>query len=289
MRVVLLGAAGQLGRELARRLPQPTTIALPREALDLREGAALAARLAALAPDAVVNAAADNRVDAAEADPRDAFAVNADAVGTLARACHGAGAFLVHVSTDYVFDGRASRPYTEDDAPNPLSAYGRSKREGERLAAAHCPRHAIVRTAGLYAAGGSRGKGGSFVERVLAKARAGEPLRVVADQVTAPTWARDVAETLAALLPRLTGDDAPTGIYHLTNAGECSWHGFATAIVALAGLSARVEPITTADLGAPAARPAYSVLADSRLAALGLAPLRPWRDALAEYLAETVR
>jgi dTDP-4-dehydrorhamnose reductase len=286
MRVAIVGAAGQLGRELARRLPPTTTVALAREDLDLRDDAAVAARLASLAPEAVVNAAADNRVDAAEADPREAFAVNAEAVGGLARACRATGAFLVHVSTDYVFDGRARHPYTEADPPSPISAYGRSKLAGERLAAAHCPRHAIVRVAGLYAAGGSRGKGGSFVDRVLARARAGEPLRVVADQVTAPTWAADVAATLTALLPRLLGGDAPHGVYHATNGGEASWHAFACAALALAGCAARVEAISSDDLGAAAPRPAYSVLANTRLAALGLPPLRPWREALAAYVAE---
>jgi dTDP-4-dehydrorhamnose reductase len=286
MRVAIVGAAGQLGRELARRLPRETTIALAREDLDLRDAAAVAPRLASLAPDVVVNAAADNRVDAAEADPGEAFAVNAEAVGQLARACRASGAFLVHVSTDYVFDGRARRPYAEDDPPNPLSAYGRSKLAGERLAAEHCPRHAVVRVAGLYAAGGSRGKGGSFVDRVLARARAGQPLRVVADQVTAPTWAADVAATLTALVPRLVGGDAPTGVYHVTNAGEASWHAFACAALALAEVPGEVAPITSDELAAAAARPAYSVLANTRLAAVGVPPLRPWRAALEAYLAE---
>ncbi len=289
MRVLVVGAAGQLGRELVLLLPASTTVALTRSDVDLRDPAALHARVAALAPTVVVNAAADNRVDAAEDDAHDAIAVNAVAAGELARASGDVGAFLVHVSTDYVFDGRAREPYTEDDTPNPQSAYARSKLEGERLVARLAPRHAIVRVAGLYAAGGSRGKGGSFVDRVLARARAGEPLRVVNDQRTAPTWARDVAAVLVRLMPRFAGGEVPGNlVYHVTNAGECSWHEFACTAIALSGLDVPVTPIDSAtaarDLGARAPRPAYSVLANTRLAALGEPPLRSWQDALAAYL-----
>jgi len=284
VRVVVLGAAGQLGRELVRVLPSAETIPLARADLDVGDTRAVAARLDALRPDVVVNAVADNRVDVAEQDPAAATAINATAVGAIARACAAANAFLVHVSTDYVFDGRAHRPYAEADAPAPLGAYARSKLEGERLARL-APRHAIVRVAGLYARGGSRGKGGSFVDRVLARARAGEVLRVVDDQVTAPTWARDVAGTLAALLPRWAAGTAPGGIFHLTNAGACSWYAFARAVLQEAGVAATVEPITSAALAAPAPRPAYSVLADTRLAALGIPPLRSWDAALRAYLA----
>jgi dTDP-4-dehydrorhamnose reductase len=284
VRVLVIGAAGQLGRELVRALPPGTAIPLGHEALDVRDAAAVAARLAAERPDAVVNAAADNRVDAAETDPSSAQAINADAVGHLARAAHGAGAFLVHTSTDYVFDGRARSPYPEAATPNPLGAYARSKLAGEHACAAQAPRHAIVRVAGLYAAGGSRGKGGSFVDKVLAQARRGDALRVVDDQVTAPTWARDVASALVRVLPRWIGGDAPAGVYHVTNAGACSWHEFARAALELAGIDAAVTPISSATLGALAPRPAYSVLANTRLAAIGEPPLRHWRDALAAYL-----
>ena len=286
MRVVVVGAAGQLGRELVRALPPTSTIALSRADLDVRDAGAVAARIAALRPAIVVNAAADNRVDHAERAPDEAVAVNALAVAALAAACRAQDAWLVQMSTDYVFDGRASVPYREDDAPNPLGAYARSKLAGELLARALAPRHAVVRVAGLYATGGSQAKGGSFVDRLLAQARSGAPLRVVADQVTAPTWARDVAAALGRLLPRFARGDAPAGVYHVTNAGSCSWHEFACAALELAGVDARVERITGAELQAPAPRPAYSVLANTRLTTLGEPPLRPWRDALAAYLAD---
>lgn len=284
VRVVVLGAGGQLGRELARVLP-PDAVHWARRDLDVRDEAAVASRLAATRADVVVNAAADNRVDAAESDPGAAFATNATGAAHVARAAAAQGSLLVHFSTDYVFDGRAGRPYREDDRPNPQSAYGRSKHAGERLVAGLAPRHVVIRLAGLYAGGGSRGKGGSFVDRVLARAEAGAALRVVTDQVTAPTWARDVAETVAALVPGWVAGRAPLGLYHLTNAGECTWHEFACAALACRGRQERVEPISTATLDAPAARPAYSVLANTRLAALDVPPLRHWRAALSAYLA----
>ncbi len=283
MRVLILGAAGQLGRELVRALPEAA--ANTRDDLDVCAAGVVAERLGVLRPDAVVNVAADNRVDHAEQQPVEAVAVNAVGAGHVAAACREAGAFLVQLSTDYVFDGRARRPYRENERPSPQSAYARSKLAGELLVQALAPRHAIVRTAGLYAAGGSRAKGGSFVDRLLAQARRGEPLRVVRDQVTAPTWARDLAAALARLLPRWLAGQAPGGVYHLTNAGQCSWYEFARATVDLAGVPATIEAVTTAELRLPAPRPRYSVLANARLAALGEPPLRPWREALAAYLA----
>ncbi|HZP43615.1 MAG TPA: dTDP-4-dehydrorhamnose reductase [Candidatus Binatia bacterium] len=284
MRIVVLGAAGQLGRELVVLLPRDETVALARHDLDVCDRDAVARRLAALAPDVVVNLAAENRVDAAEDNPTEAVAVNALAAGWIAAACRDTGAFLVHTSTDYVFDGRAREPYREDDRPNPEGAYARSKLAGELLARTLARRHAVVRLAGLYAAGGARRKGGCFVDRVIERARRGETLRIVSDQVTAPTWARDAAAALARLLPRWAVGDAPAGVYHVSNAGACSWYDFARAALELAHVDAAIEPITSATLNAPAPRPAYSVLANGRLTAIGEPPLRPWRDALAAYL-----
>jgi dTDP-4-dehydrorhamnose reductase len=284
MRVVMVGAGGQLGRELRKVLPHDTTVALERADLDVCDGDAVATRLAALGPEVIINAAADNRVDAAETAPADAVGVNVLGAASLARASRDLDALLIQVSTDYVFDGCAKRPYTEEDVPNPLGAYGRSKLAAELMVRTIAPKHAVVRTAGLYAAGGTRAKGGSFVDRVLEKARAGEPLKVVDDQVTAPTWARDLAMAIAHLLPRLLRGEAPIGIYHMTNGGECSWYEFARAVLELTGVRATIEPVETQHRPALALRPAYSVLANARLAALGEPPLRSWRDALAAYL-----
>src|SRR6266566_439726 len=185
MRVVVVGT-GQLGRELARVLPGADTTVLSRAELDLTDTAAVAPRLAALAPSAVLNAAADNRVDAAEQAPAPAMAVNALGVAALAEACRRTGALLVHMSTDYVFDGRAGRPYTEDDPPSPLGAYARSKLAGELLARALAPRQAVVRLAALYAAGGA-----GFVDRVLARPRSRWPAWTPrSSRSPAPSWRR---------------------------------------------------------------------------------------------------
>ena len=218
-------------------------------------------------------------MDAAEAEPLAAFAVNAAAPHFLARAARDAGALLVHVSTDYVFDGTASRPYREDDLPRPLGAYGASKLAGEHLVAAAGGEHLVVRTSGVLGRGGSDQKGGSFVERIVAQARAGRPLRVVADQVFAPTCASDLAESLVALVRA-----GARGLVHVTNAGSCSWHELAVAALAAAGLETPVERIRAADLSLPARRPAYSVLDTSRALALGLPPPRHWKDALPDCL-----
>jgi dTDP-4-dehydrorhamnose reductase len=279
VRALVAGSRGQLGRELLARLGDEVAWEGGRAELDVTDGAAVATLVAHVRPDVVFNATAFNRVDAAEAQPLQAFAVNATGPHFLAHAARDAGALLVHVSTDYVFDGAASRPYREDDPVRPLGAYGASKLAGEHLVAAAGGEHLVVRTSGVLGRGGSGQKGGSFVERIVAQARAGHPLRVVADQVFAPTSAPDLAAALVALLR--TG---ARGLVHVTNAGSCSWHELAIAALAAAGLDAPVERIRASDLGLAARRPAYSVLDTSRALALGLPPPRHWRDALRDCL-----
>ncbi|PYQ17002.1 MAG: dTDP-4-dehydrorhamnose reductase [Acidobacteria bacterium] len=279
MRVAVTGAAGQLGRALVARLGPRLAWAGGRDELDVREAAAVAGMVERVRPDVVINAAAFNDVDGAESDPAPALAVNAAAARHLARACRDRGALLVHVSSDYVFDGAKREPYREEDCPRPLNVYGVSKLAGCLLVSAAGGEHLIVRTSGVFGAGGSRAKGGAFVERILARARQGAPLRVVDDQVFAPTYAADLAEALLALV-----DGGARGLVHVTNSGTCSWHELATAALDIAGVRVRVEAIRSRDLGAPARRPAYSVLAHDRARAFGLPPLRSWRDALAEFL-----
>lgn len=279
MRALVAGALGQLGRELVARLGPDAAWAGDRDELDVTDGAAVAEVVSRVRPDVVFNATAFNRVDAAESEPGPAFAVNAAAPFLIARAARDAGALLVHVSTDYVFDGESRRPYREDDPPRPLGTYGASKLAGEALVAASGAEHLVVRTSGVLGRGGSEQKGGSFVARVLARARAGEPLRVVSDQVFAPTCAPDLAEALLALVGR-----GARGLVHVTNEGSCSWHELARAALAAKGIDVPVEPIRAADLGLPARRPAYSVLSCERYLALGLPPLRSWREALPEVL-----
>ena len=279
MKVAVTGAAGQLGRALVDRLGARAAWAGGRDALDVRDPAAVSRVLDDVRPDVVINAAAYNDVDGAESDPASAMAVNAVGPGNLARACRERGALLVHVSTDYVFDGAKGEPYREEDCPRPASVYGVSKLAGCLLVAAAGGPHLIVRTSGVFGAGGNRVKGGSFVERILAKARSGQPLRVVNDQVSSPTYAPDLAAALVTLV-----EQGARGLLHVTNSGACSPYDLATAALEIAGIHARIEPIRTADLGAPARRPAYSVLDNSRARAAGLPPLRSWRDALAEFL-----
>jgi dTDP-4-dehydrorhamnose reductase len=273
MRILVTGAKGQLGVELLAQLA-PLGEVLGRDLPELdvtRPGTA--GEVAALRPDWVVHAAAATDVDRCEGDPAWAFAVNAQGTRHVADGCRRAGAALLYLSTDYVFDGRKGCPYGEEDAPGPLSVYGRSKLEGEQ-AVRGVPAWTLVRTAWLF---GPTGK--NFVKAILAKAEAGGPLRVVDDQVGCPTYAPDLAQAISALVSR-----ALTGTYHVTNGGWCSWCDFAREIVRQRGLAAPVVPIATADLGRPAPRPAYSVLAPTAWQRAGLPPLRPWRDALAEML-----
>ncbi len=285
--MLLIGSTGQLGRELADCLAGPSLTAVSHTELEVTDADATDRLLDRLRPEVILNTSAYHAVDRCEDEPERAFAVNALAVRHLARRAAEHGTLLVHFSTDYVFAGDGRRPYREDDLPLPRSAYATSKLAGECFVRALAPRHLVVRSAGLFGGSGSAGKGGNFVSAILRRARAGETLRVVADQVTAPTYTRDLAATVVALLERALAEPAvASGVVHATAAGACSWHAFAAAIVADAGLDVTVTPISTAELGARAPRPAYSVLENARLAALGIARPAPWRDGLRRYLAE---
>jgi dTDP-4-dehydrorhamnose reductase len=279
MKALVAGAAGQLGQALLARLGGQVVAAFDRAALDVRDPEAVRSAVAAARPEVVFNASAYNKVDGAESEAAEAFAVNALGPLHLARACGAVGARLVHVSTDYVFDGSSRRPWREDDRPAPLGVYGTSKLAGELLVSAAGPEHLIVRTSGVLGRGGSRGKGGSFVERIVARARSGEPLRVVADQTLAPTYAPDLAAALVALV-----EAGERGLWHVTGEDACTWHELAVAAVAAAGLSVAVAPLSSAELAAPARRPAYSVLDTTRYRARGFPSLRSWRAILAELV-----
>ncbi len=284
MKVLVTGATGQLGQELVAALAGERVEAFSRLELDLCDFVYTRAVLSDHRPDVVINAAAFTRVDDCEDEPERAFWVNAFAVRHLARACADIGCILIHVSTDYVFDGTKASPYTEDDAPNPLSVYGMSKLAGECFVRSLAPQHIVVRTSGLYGLAGVASRRGNIVETMLRLADRGGPVRVVTDQVLTPTSARDVAGKIVELMRR-----DGQGLYHVTNAGQCSWFEFAAEIFALAGLKPALEPITATVFGARARRPAYSVLAHTRLARVGLDDLQPWRDALALYLRERCR
>lgn len=280
MRVFVAGSEGQLGSALVRLLKDRVAWSGGREALDVRDAEAVADAVRAARPDVVINATAYNKVDAAETETALALAVNAGGPRHLARAAREAGALMVHVSTDYVFDGTKGAPYEEEDPPHPLSAYGVSKLAGEMMVAASGAPFLIVRTSAVFASGGSRGKGGSFVERILARGRAGEPLRVVDDQVLSPTYAPDLAAAIVALV-----EAGARGLFHVTGTGATSWHAFAVAALRRAGVDAKVQAVKSRDYAAPAARPAYSVLSNRRYLSLGLPALRDWEAALADLLA----
>ena len=282
IRYLVLGALGQLGRDLCPRLPGEV-IGVGRDRADLTQPHTLQASLKEAQPQVVVNSAAYNFVDRAESEPDAAFAVNAFGVRALAEACANQDATLVHFSSDYVFglNSRHAGPWKEKDAPGPINVYGSSKLAGEYFVRALCPKHFIIRTCGLYGVWGAGGKGGNLVESMIRLQKTGKPLRVVCDQVCTPTYTADLAEAVVELI----GTDK-FGLYHLTNSGSCSWNEFAQHIFALAGIPVTIEPISSAEYGAAARRPNYSVLDHRAFCKLGFPALRPWPAALAAYLQE---
>lgn len=289
--ILLFGKNGQLGWELRRTLaPLGSVIALGRDDGDLRDTAGIERTVRAARPAVIVNAAAYTAVDRAEQDRDCAFAVNADAAGVLAREAARAGALLVHFSTDYVFDGRAAEPYREQDDPAPVNVYGESKLAGERAIAEAGGRHLILRSCWLYEL-----RGRNFLQTILRKARNGEAIEVVHDQVGCPTWSRALAEATAQALARLaTGsgfalDPTDIGVYHLGAAGRASRYDFARAILrhdaGSGGHAPRpVTPVSSEDVGARAQRPPFSVLDSSRFAATFRLWLPHWEDQLARAL-----
>jgi dTDP-4-dehydrorhamnose reductase len=279
VKALVAGAHGQLGRDLVAALGSEVAWAGGRAELDVTDWEAVTSVVGRVRPDVIFNGAAYNKVDGAETETGRALEVNALAPGLLARAAATGGALFVHFSTDYVFDGRSTTPYREDDCPAPLGAYGVSKLAGERLVIASPGDHLVVRTSSVFGRGGNRQKGGSFIERILEQARAGQPLRVVSDQTFSPTYAPDLAEAAIALVRA-----GARGLVHVANGGSCSWYEFATRGLALAGIDVPVAAISAAELGLAARRPAYSVLDTGRYRGLVLGGLRPWPDALAASL-----
>jgi dTDP-4-dehydrorhamnose reductase len=277
--ILVFGGNGQLGRELARmarerRIP---FCALPRAQADISDAQAVAEAFAAHSPTVVVNAAAYTKVDLAEREPEAAMLGNAKGPQVLAQACARSGIPLVHVSTDYVFDGAKTAPYVEDDPIAPISAYGRSKAAGEAAVRATAPCHLILRTAWVYSEFGS-----NFLKTMLRLARERDELRVVADQHGSPTSTRDLANAILTAAPRLLNDPDLAGTYHFTGAGITSWHGFGERIVAaqapFTGRNPKVVPISTEEFPAPARRPKNSALDCTHFTrSFGVAP-RPWQD-----------
>jgi dTDP-4-dehydrorhamnose reductase len=256
-------------------------IAFTRPGLDVTDLAGVTAALDTHRPDIVVNTAAYHKVDLCEDTPGETFLVNAVGARNVAMACREIAAVPVYISSDYVFDGAKGSPYVETDRPNPLSVYGTGKLAAEFMTRIGVEHFFVVRSTGLYAVGGASGKGGNFVETMLKLARGDKTIHVVNDQVLTPTYALDLAEHICDLI-----GTKQYGLYHMTNTGEVSWHDFAAKIFELSKIKADLRPTTTAEFGARAARPRYSVLDNLRMREAGLPEMRPWSEALADYLEE---
>lgn len=274
MRALITGGGGQLASDLASLLGDDAR-AFTREELDVCDQPAVERAYREVAPDVVINCAAFHNLDACEREPGRAWEVNVEAVRGLARR----GVPLVHISTNYVFDGEREQPYGEEDLPAPRSVYALSKLAGEYAALGYGRRSLVVRTAGLYGRHGSASKGGNFVQRMLTRAREGGGLGVVSDQRLQPTFTQDLAPAIVEAMR-----SRAEGVLHLTASGSCSWYEFTRAIIDEAGLEVPVEPTTTAVSADGVNRPLNGVLARPRADALGLERLRPWREALSDYM-----
>jgi len=295
MNVLLIGSTGQLATALRPRLEAAGhhVTGLTHEACDLATPTAVERQLDAHAPEAVINTAAFHQVDRCETAIEEAFLINGYGPRALGRACAARGITLVHLSTNYVFDGRRSEPYDETAPPNPLSIYGLSKLAGERFVHAQAPRYFLVRTSGVYGRHTGRKAGENFVERMLAAASTaasqssiggGQPLRVVNDQIATPTYAGHLADAIVRLL-----STTAYGLHHVTNSGACSWWEFARAIVARAQVSVAVQPVSSAEFGAAAPRPAYSTMVSRRSAENGFGRLPTWEEGLEAYFRDQGR
>ncbi|MBD2613721.1 MAG: dTDP-4-dehydrorhamnose reductase [Nostoc sp. ZfuVER08] len=283
--ILLIGSNGQVGQELQQILPSyGNAISVARPTVELTEPETLRNIIKSKQPQIIINAAAYTAVDKAESEPELATAINATAPLILAEESQKLGAFLIHISTDYVFDGNGCRPYQETDATNPLSVYGKTKLTGEQAIRENCTHHLILRTAWVY---GNFGKS-NFVKTMLRLGAERPELRIVADQIGSPTWAKDIAAVIAEIIPHLNSDIA--GTYHYTNSGVASWYDFGVAIFEEAqqlGFPLKVEnivPITTPEYPTPARRPPYSVLACGKISTL-LGKYPPhWRQQLRQML-----
>jgi dTDP-4-dehydrorhamnose reductase len=284
--ILLIGSNGQVGKELQQILPSyGDIISVARPTVDLAQPDTLRNFIRSKQPQIIINAAAYTAVDKAESEPELAAAINATAPLIIAQESQKLGAFLIHISTDYVFDGNGCSPYQETDTTNPLSVYGKTKLAGEEAIRETCAHHLILRTAWVY---GTFGKS-NFVKTMLRLGAERQELRVVADQIGSPTWAQDIATVIAQMIP-LTPEIS--GTYHYTNSGVASWYDFAVAIFEEAqrlGFPLKVErivPITTAEYPTPASRPTYSVLACEKISAIiGTYPPH-WRQRLIQMLTD---
>ena len=279
MRIAVIGADGQLGSDLVKTLAGDEVLPLYYPEFDVTRPERMRRVLQALRPDTVINTAAFHRVDECEENPEMSFRVNSIAVRDLVRLDTDLGFILVHFSTDYVFDGRKKAPYVEAAPPTPLNVYAVSKLAGEFFLRALTEKHFLIRTCGLFGEASSREKGYNFVDRMIALAEEGKPLRVVDDQWVSPTSTAELAERTSDLIRT-----DQYGLYHLTSEGQCTWFQFAQEAFSLLGRSPRLEPVDSKSFAAKARRPLYSVLENRRAREIGLRDFSSWNDALRGYL-----
>lgn len=277
--VVVVGATGQLGSDCVEAFAGEQVTGLGHDAIELGDADGVRRTLERLAPKIVVNTAAFHNVPRCETEPEQAYAVNAIAPRHLARACTELGARLVHVSTDYVFDGSKQAPYVETDAPAPLNVYAVSKLAGEYGVLANGDDHQVVRSSGLYGVRPCRAKGGNFIDTMFKVAKEKPEVKVVDDEILTPTFTADLAAQI-----RVLALEGPPGLYHATSAGQCSWYEFARLIFDLGGLTTPLHPTTVKEFAAPVRRPFYSVLENAALARAGIDRMRDWRAALTDYM-----
>lgn len=288
-KILLIGITGQVGQELQQTLPTiGEVVGIGRQSLDLSQPEQIQQKIAEIQPNIVVNAAAYTAVDKSESEADLAMAINANAPKAISLAAQAIGAKVLHISTDYVFNGQNHTPYLESDPTDPLGVYGKSKLLGEIAVQEHCDRHLILRTAWVY---GSRGHG-NFVKTMLRLGAERTELKVVADQIGSPSWSYDIALAITQLISKSAADESINGIYHFTNSGVASWYDLAVATFAEAkqlGFPLKIEqvfPITSAEFPTPTQRPAYSVLSKTKITkALEIHPPY-WRDSLTKMLTE---
>jgi dTDP-4-dehydrorhamnose reductase len=282
MKILLIGADGQLGTDIQKVNDGSELIPLTISDIDVTDKGGVSAIINKYRPDVVINTSAYHRVDDCEDHDENAFAVNAFGVKNLSLACGETGSALVHISTDYVFDGNKGKPYTEADCPNPGTVYGISKLAGEYYVRYMLKKYFLIRTCGLYGVAGCLGKGGgNFIETMLTLAKQKPVIRVVSDQIVSPTYTLDLARKIGQLIRT-----EHYGLYHIANKGSCSWYEFANKIFELSGIKVKLEKATTDEFKAKARRPAFSVLNNSSLRKIGLDDLRTWDKALEAYLEE---
>ena len=273
MRILITGGNGQLGRALQTAFTSDKVEAFGHSELDITSREQVSQTLSRLEPDFVIHAAAWTDTAGCERDPDLAMRVNCEGAAIVAEACRATGLRMLYISSNELFDGEKPTPYVEDDQPNPINAYGRSKLEGERRVRAVLDRACIVRTSWLYGPGRE-----SFPEKILGAARRGGPLKLVTDESASPTYTIDLAQGVARL-----AHERASGLFHLTNAGACSRREWAEEVLRLVGISVSIEPVTQEEYGGPYRKPVNSVLENVNAVRLGIT-LRPWREALAEYV-----